>query len=135
MILAVDWLLDRIRTTVNLLSDAYGCLIVDHLLQPSKWREGGAALAAAGGPNCRGELGRRASGGFDADAEEGRGGGGGIGGGSGGGGGISLDRGLPHADHQGLVQHSGPGGGGGGGLLGGRRAPGYVQLGDMQGRE
>ena len=47
VILAIDWLLDRIRTTVNLLSDGFGCLVVDHMLQRSKWREGAGALAPA----------------------------------------------------------------------------------------
>ena len=32
-ILAIDWLLDRVRTCVNLLGDAYGCVMVDHLMQ------------------------------------------------------------------------------------------------------
>ena len=32
VILAVDWLLDRCRTGVNLLSDGFGCVIVDHHL-------------------------------------------------------------------------------------------------------
>lgn len=30
IILAVDWLLDRCRTAVNTLSDAFGTVIVDH---------------------------------------------------------------------------------------------------------
>ncbi|KAI7840620.1 hypothetical protein COHA_005642 [Chlorella ohadii] len=33
VILAIDWALDRCRTTVNILGDAYGCVLVDHLLQ------------------------------------------------------------------------------------------------------
>ncbi|CAK9290496.1 unnamed protein product [Gordionus sp. m RMFG-2023] len=31
VLLPVDWLLDRLRTTVNILGDAYGACIVDHL--------------------------------------------------------------------------------------------------------
>jgi hypothetical protein len=117
VILAMDWLLDRIRTTVNLLSDAYGCLIVDHLLQRSKWRErggGGDELSAGGGGGSEGALG-----GFQAEAEEGRGGGG-----------AGLERGLPH----GAAQQVGPSSGHGK-LLGTRKGPGYVQLEDMRGRE
>jgi Na+/H+-dicarboxylate symporter len=30
VILAADWLLDRLRTAVNLLSDGFGCVVVDH---------------------------------------------------------------------------------------------------------
>ena len=32
-ILAVDWLLDRLRTTVNVMGDSYGCGIVQHILE------------------------------------------------------------------------------------------------------
>ena len=33
VILALDWLLDRVRTAVNLLSDAFGCVCVDYALK------------------------------------------------------------------------------------------------------
>ena len=33
VVLAADWLLDRVRTSVNLLSDAFGCVAVDHLMK------------------------------------------------------------------------------------------------------
>jgi solute carrier family 1 (glial high affinity glutamate transporter), member 2 len=33
VILAADWLLDRLRTAVNLLSDGFGCVAVDHLVK------------------------------------------------------------------------------------------------------
>lgn len=31
VILAVDWLLDRCRTVVNVMGDAFAALVVDHL--------------------------------------------------------------------------------------------------------
>ena len=31
VILAIDWFLDRCRTTVNLLGDSYGTVIIHHL--------------------------------------------------------------------------------------------------------
>lgn len=31
LIVVVDWMLDRFRTMLNVLGDAYGCAIVDHL--------------------------------------------------------------------------------------------------------
>ena len=31
IILALDWLLDRCRTAINLLGDAYGVVLIDHL--------------------------------------------------------------------------------------------------------
>ena len=31
VILALDWLLDRCRTAVNLLGDAFGVVLIDHL--------------------------------------------------------------------------------------------------------
>ena len=31
VILAIDWLLDRLRTVVNLMSDCFAVVIVDHL--------------------------------------------------------------------------------------------------------
>lgn len=37
VILAVDWILDRLRTLVNLMGDAFGCVVVDSLM-----RRGGA---------------------------------------------------------------------------------------------
>ena len=33
VILAIDWLLDRCRTAINLLGDSYGVLVVDHLVK------------------------------------------------------------------------------------------------------
>ena len=33
VILAADWLLDRVRTAVNLLSDSFGCVAVDHVMK------------------------------------------------------------------------------------------------------
>lgn len=30
MVIAVDWMLDRIRTVVNVLGDSFGAAIVDH---------------------------------------------------------------------------------------------------------
>jgi len=30
VILAADWLLDRLRIAVNLFSDGFGCVVVDH---------------------------------------------------------------------------------------------------------
>ena len=33
IILALDWLLDRCRTAINLLGDAYGVVLVDHLMR------------------------------------------------------------------------------------------------------
>lgn len=44
-ILAVDWLLDRLRTAVNLLGDAFGCVLVDHRLRR---RPRGAGLDPSG---------------------------------------------------------------------------------------
>ncbi|KAK9806122.1 hypothetical protein WJX72_002273 [[Myrmecia] bisecta] len=43
VILAVDWLLDRCRTAVNLTGDVFGCLLVDHV---SKHRSGEATSDA-----------------------------------------------------------------------------------------
>ncbi len=31
VILALDWLLDRCRTAINLLGDAFGVVLIDHL--------------------------------------------------------------------------------------------------------
>jgi len=31
--LAIEWLLDSIRTTVNVTGDSVGCAIIDHLMQ------------------------------------------------------------------------------------------------------
>lgn len=42
-ILAVDWLLDRVRTAVNLLGDAYGAVAVDALLQGRRHASGAGA--------------------------------------------------------------------------------------------
>eukprot|EP00887_Chlorella_sp_A99_P001057 scaffold14.g1057.t1 len=47
-ILAVDWLLDRLRTTVNLLGDGFGCLIVQCLMG-----SGGGGVCAASLPEQR----------------------------------------------------------------------------------
>lgn len=33
LLLTVDWLLDRIRTSVNVLGDGYGCGIIYHMTQ------------------------------------------------------------------------------------------------------
>lgn len=33
IILALDWLLDRCRTAINLLGDAYGVVLIDHLIR------------------------------------------------------------------------------------------------------
>ena len=33
LILAIDWMLDRFRTTINVLGDAYGTGIVEHLIE------------------------------------------------------------------------------------------------------
>jgi Na+/H+-dicarboxylate symporter len=35
VILALDWLLDRCRTAVNLLGDAFGVVMIDHLSRRS----------------------------------------------------------------------------------------------------
>lgn len=35
VILSIDWLLDRIRTSINVLGDCIGCGIVEHLTKPS----------------------------------------------------------------------------------------------------
>ncbi|KAL4443245.1 hypothetical protein ABPG75_010982 [Micractinium tetrahymenae] len=42
VILAIDWLLDRVRTVVNLLGDAFGCVMVDDLMRRRRQRGGTA---------------------------------------------------------------------------------------------
>ncbi|XP_069104299.1 excitatory amino acid transporter 2-like [Argopecten irradians] len=51
LILAVDWFLDRIRTSINVLGDSYGAAIVAHLSQHelAELDEQEAALAVEGG--------------------------------------------------------------------------------------
>lgn len=41
VILALDWLLDRCRTAINLLGDAYGVMLVDHLARHHTAPSGG----------------------------------------------------------------------------------------------
>ncbi|KAL4419638.1 hypothetical protein ABPG77_008579 [Micractinium sp. CCAP 211/92] len=43
VILAIDWLLDRVRTVVNLLGDAFGCVIVDDVMRRHRQRAGPAS--------------------------------------------------------------------------------------------
>lgn len=43
MILAIDWLLDRVRTVVNLMGDAFGCVVVDDLMRRHRQRVDGTA--------------------------------------------------------------------------------------------
>jgi len=56
VILAADWILDRVRTTVNLLGDAYGCVIVDSLLK----KRGGIAGGGGGGGTPATSVGAKA---------------------------------------------------------------------------
>ena len=73
-ILAVDWLLDRCRTAVNLLSDGFGCVVVDsamkarhpHHLHPGTPAAAGAKEVpyfALGAPHAGGRGGGGGSGG------------------------------------------------------------------------
>ncbi|PSC69711.1 dicarboxylate amino acid cation sodium transporter [Micractinium conductrix] len=48
VILAIDWLLDRVRTCVNLLGDAYGCVIVDDLMKRHSGSGSGRLAGSAG---------------------------------------------------------------------------------------
>lgn len=110
VILAVDFVLDRLRTAVNVLSDAFGCIIVDHLAS-GKGGGGGGGVGAGGNGVLHNSSSR--------------------GGGSSGGGGGLLRSSSSGPDPEGdFVAGVGEGrGGGGAGLLPGRRPPGgYVQL-------
>jgi hypothetical protein len=53
-ILAVDWLLDRVRTCVNLLGDAYGCVMVDHLMQRRSRGRRQRQIGGLGGASAEG---------------------------------------------------------------------------------
>jgi len=37
LILPVDWLLDRVRTTVNIWGDCVGCAVVQHYAKKGDW--------------------------------------------------------------------------------------------------
>ena len=53
-ILAVDWLLDRARTAVNLLSDGFGCVIVDSATKARHHHHHATTpSAAAGAPGSK----------------------------------------------------------------------------------
>ncbi len=49
VILAADWLLDRVRTAVNLLSDGFGCVVVDAALKGGREEGGGEGGVAGNG--------------------------------------------------------------------------------------
>ena len=38
VVLAIDWLLDRCRTAVNILSDCFAVIVVDHVARESELR-------------------------------------------------------------------------------------------------
>ena len=59
VILAMDWILDRVRTTVNLLGDAYGCVVVDALMKSNAAVAGNGAMAATVAVYQNLELGAR----------------------------------------------------------------------------